>query len=567
MIEGLTTVVIPTYQHGAFVADAIESALAQTAQVEVVVVDDGSTDNTKEVLSKFGDRVEWITIDHSGLPTARNIAIDAARGEFLMFLDADDVIAPTKVEKQLRAMTADVGWVLCDVMIQDVNGKAQLASERYDYAGKRIGEWVQPLLGVANFIPVHSPLVRRSVVGDIRFEEKTPEDWHFWYAIAGVAKCRYIPDILATYKKRRGGRNSWRWKGLQSWPGVEYPLRLNLGCGTRGNESWHPIRGFVNMDKSLGWKFEDGLRGFAEGSVDGITISHSLMFVSIEFWPRLFAELARVLRPGGVLRVTEDDTTNASSSRLGGWKGSQPAITLTDAAMLRTHMEAAGLTVHDVDPETTRYADDSLRQAWHGEPPHVFHIEGVRSSAVLFSPHSDDESLFAAFTIIRNKPRVVICFPSVRDYGDTNVRLAESQRAVEILGGGPVEQWDGTAIEAKMRELDLRKSPERVWAPSPMASHPEHVAVAIAARNVFGDRVTEYQTYKSVLVDLDHQTGADAEIVRCRGLGKVRLGELVPFEPGWAEMKRQALACYRTQIEHPRAKVFFEEMDLAEYSC
>lgn len=546
----IATIIIPTYNHAAFLPAAIDCALGQTVPCEVIVVDDGSTDDTAAVLERYRDRITAVRIPHGGLAAARNAALDIASGEFVMFLDADDIVAEDKIARQLAAMTPEVGWVLCDVRIEDANGRVELASQRYDYAtkGAQGWGWIQPFLSVGNFIPVHAPLVRRSVIGDIRFyEHRFPEDWHFWYDIAGVSKCRYVPEVLATYQKRPGSRNGGRWRGLQAWPGAESPLRLNLGCGTRGKPSWNPVRDFVNLDKSLGWRFEDGLRGFSNGSVSGITISHALMFVQEQDWPAVFAECARVLRPGGVLRVTEDDAKNPESSRFGGWKGSEPAITLTDAAFVRTHMEAVGLTVWDVDADSSRYVDGSLRQAHHGAPPDVFFIEGVRSAEVLFAPHADDEVLFAAFTLLQHRPRVVICYPSVRDYGDTAVRTAESRAAVATLGAGPVSQWQGGSVKdliKSMRGLDRKTRPARVWAPSADASHPEHVMVAEAALAVFGDRLVQYQTYNEA--------------------GKVRVGDMVPFEPGWQALKRQALACYQSQIEHPRASAFFE-WDLAEY--
>src|SRR5262249_40178700 len=77
-------------------------------------------------------------------------------------------------------------------------------------------------------------------------------------------------------------------------------LRLNLGGGI------NPIRGFDNLDKSEGWTFEDGLGFYADDTVEAVTISHSLMYVDLEEWPAVFAEIARVLQPGGFLRVTED---------------------------------------------------------------------------------------------------------------------------------------------------------------------------------------------------------------------------------------------------------------------
>lgn len=548
----LTSIIIPAYNHARYLPAAIASALAQTVPVEVIVVDDGSTDDVDLAMSRFLDdeRVSYMKRQHEGVAAARNAGIESASGEFLMFLDADDTIEPTKAELQIASMDDAAGWVLCDTRIVNVDGKAELASERYDYAHKRLNGWLEPWLSVANFIPVHAPLIRRSalVLGDIRFPvDKDPEDWHFWYALSREARCRYTPAILATYIKRRGGRNATTPKAKQSRPGVAAgPLVLNLGCGNPDAASWHPIPGAVNLDKSLGWRFEHGLPDFADASVDGITISHALMYVDEPHWPAVFGEFARVLRPGGVLRVTEDDTANpASRTYPTGWRGSEPAAILTHPAMVRRYMEAAGFTVHDVDAERTFYRDRALLQDQHGGAPHCFYIEGVRECPVLISPHADDETLFAAFSIIRHRPRVVIAFPSTGDYGDTATRTEESRQAVALLGGGDVEQWDGRDLEDKMRELDARIRPTIVFAPDIDASHPEHRAVAAAAALVFGARVRWFHTYNEG--------------------GKVRSGDPVPFEAGWPERKRAALACYRSQLAHPRARKFFDD-DLAEYA-
>lgn len=546
----LTSIIIPTHNHARFLRGAIDSALAQTAEVEVIVVDDGSTDATSQVLFEYGMRIVVIELmAQVGVSAARNAGLDEARGEFVMFLDADDTIEPDKVARQVEQLEGrrEAGWVLCDVEIVE-NGVSVLASKRYRYDDKHLNGWIQPHLRVANFIPIMSPLVRRSVLTGIRFsDERTPEDWHFWHAVAGAARCLYLPQVLARYLKRPGGRNTTTRPNPALRPGVIAPVRLNLGCGTPDTRSWHPIPGMVNLDRSLGWKFEDGLGDFMDGSVAGITVSHALMYVDPRRWDAVFEEFARVLRPGGVLRVTEDDTSNPASSRLGGWHGSEPAIALTDAAMVRRHMERVGFTVHDVTAETTVFEDGSLRQAQHGAVPDVFFVEGVRECCLLLSPHADDECLFCAFTIIRHRPHVVICFPSAGDYGDTATRTEESRKAVSILGGGPVEQWtSGLDLVAQMHALDERLRPTRVWAPSPKASHPDHVAVAACAAEVFGARLTAFQTY-------------DAG-------GKVRAGQLVPFEPGWAFRKRQAMGCYTTQWAHPRARKFFDD-DLAEYQA
>jgi glycosyltransferase involved in cell wall biosynthesis/LmbE family N-acetylglucosaminyl deacetylase len=559
MVPGLTSIVIPTYNHATQLADAIGSALLQTAPVEVIAIDDGSTDHTSDVLRKY-PQVRALKLPHCGPSLARNAGLDAAAGEYVMLLDADDVIAPEKVAKQRAELEAvpEAGWCLCDVRIEDAcKGRTINASEQYDYARIGIDGWIKSKLQAGPFIPVMSPLVRRSVIEEptpIRFDDRlVPEDYHFWLSIAGRARVRYVPDVLATYRHGRTGRSRLPKTARAVEANIELPLRLNLGCGAPGTRSWHPMRGFVNLDKSMGWRFEDGLRDFADHSVAGITISHALMYLPEADWPRFLSECSRVLADHGVLRITEDHTEHPESARRGGWRGSEPAVTLTTPSFVAEQLARAGLVAEHVDAERSTYLDRSLMQAQHGKHPDVFFIEGRKLPGTLFSPHNDDETLFAAFTILRFRPRVVVCFESVRDYGDPRVRENETREAMTVLGGGAVEQWAcrtgigsahvGELVE-QMQAFDARAHPIRVWAPSREASHPDHVAVAEAAALVFDGRVRHFHTY-------------DAG-------GKVRRGKPVEYEVEWIEQKHRALLRYETQIKHARAHTFFA-WDLPEY--
>lgn len=104
--QGLVTVVIPVYNGRSYLPEAIESALAQTYRpVEVIVIDDGSTDGSRDVALRYAS-VQVCRQDHGGLGAARNAAIARASGEFLSFLDADDIWLPDKLDLQIRALDA-----------------------------------------------------------------------------------------------------------------------------------------------------------------------------------------------------------------------------------------------------------------------------------------------------------------------------------------------------------------------------------------------------------------------------------------------------------------------------
>lgn len=107
MSHPLVSVVIPSFNHARYVTEAVDSVLAQSnCSFEVIVVDDGSTDNTREVLESYGDRIRYIYQENRGLPGARNTGIRAAQGEWVAVLDSDDTWHPQKTERQLAAAAA-----------------------------------------------------------------------------------------------------------------------------------------------------------------------------------------------------------------------------------------------------------------------------------------------------------------------------------------------------------------------------------------------------------------------------------------------------------------------------
>ncbi len=145
-------------------------------------------------------------------------------------------------------------------------------------------------------------------------------------------------------------------------------MRLNLGCGPS------PLDGFENLTPPE-WHFEDGLGDYADGSIEGITISHSLMMVPLDAWPAVFSEIARALESGGIVRISEDDTENPESERYGDgiW---HDAVTATGPEIVRKHLRDAGLKTRLWTAETSGFTDESLMQAWHGAAPKCFWIEG-----------------------------------------------------------------------------------------------------------------------------------------------------------------------------------------------
>jgi glycosyltransferase involved in cell wall biosynthesis len=118
----LVTAVIPAYNAERFVADAVESVLAQTyPSVECIVVDDGSTDGTSRTLSRFGTAIQLIATPNGGVSRARNVGIRSARGEFVAFLDADDTWVADKLTEQMAIFSdrPELGMVYSGIALAD----------------------------------------------------------------------------------------------------------------------------------------------------------------------------------------------------------------------------------------------------------------------------------------------------------------------------------------------------------------------------------------------------------------------------------------------------------------
>jgi len=208
----LCSLVIPAYNVERYVADAIESGLAQTYRpLELVVIDDGSTDGTADVIRTYLDRPEVVYVrqDNRGLAGARNRGIDEARGELIGLLDADDVWMPEKVETCVDYLSAhpDVGWVTtdCYLMHDDVR-----SNDRYygSFVPDEfpVGRSEQiACIAVRNFMSV-AVIIRRDLFDRFgRFDEglRSSEDYDLWirFLLGGSSVAR-IPQPLGFYRLR-----------------------------------------------------------------------------------------------------------------------------------------------------------------------------------------------------------------------------------------------------------------------------------------------------------------------------------------------------------------------------
>jgi glycosyltransferase involved in cell wall biosynthesis len=201
------SIIIPTYNHARFVVQAVESALAQTyADLEVAVIDDGSTDHTPAVLAGYGPRINCIRQENRGLSAARNAGISAARGDYFLFLDADDLIPADKLELQVPVLEArpDLGLVYSGFQYINESGSQVL----HEIRPQKQGHLLKELLCRTLFFPPGAAVVRRECLDRVGlFDESFPAaaDTDMWIRIARAGYAfGYVDQPLFQYRVVQG---------------------------------------------------------------------------------------------------------------------------------------------------------------------------------------------------------------------------------------------------------------------------------------------------------------------------------------------------------------------------
>ena len=206
----LISVIIPTYNCGAFIKEALDSVFVQTfTDYEVIVVDDGSTDNTRGVVDRFGEKVRYIYQENKGVSAARNTGIKNAQGRFIAFLDADDIWLPKKLELQMKAMSESdsIGIVACGLFC--IRGKDNIEKEVIPKNYPNKNQLIQELCCDPDvfFGAGSSVLVRRECFQKLGlFDENlhAAEDWDMCLRIAKSYDVRSVQLPLLEYRARAG---------------------------------------------------------------------------------------------------------------------------------------------------------------------------------------------------------------------------------------------------------------------------------------------------------------------------------------------------------------------------
>lgn len=218
------SVIIPTYNCGAFIAKAIESVLAQTMQdFEVIVVDDGSTDNTREILAPYmgWSQFRYVYQKNAGQSAARNHAAQLSEAEYLAFLDADDTLAPRALERMSEAMDhSGASWCLSDIL--------KVIGEMHEVRKTIVPE--NPLYGdlQEDFVRRAMFFRRKEFIGVGMYDLKLPprEDWDINIRMFEMRKpFVYIGEPLYVYLWREGSCTTSQYEKL--FGATERVLRKN----------------------------------------------------------------------------------------------------------------------------------------------------------------------------------------------------------------------------------------------------------------------------------------------------------------------------------------------------
>ena len=202
MNEPLISAVIPTYNYGRFVADAVESVLAQTyRRLEVIVVDDGSKDDTRERLAPYLDRIRYVYQENQGLSAARNTGIRTATGEWVALLDSDDLWHPRKLELQVKYLRAhpEIGLLGSDHMF-DLHGDWPWVPNEPEDSARAVT--LDYLVMSVRFSP-SSALIRKALfqrVGLFDTDLRSAEDRDMWIRLADVAPVAKLWLPLCCYR-------------------------------------------------------------------------------------------------------------------------------------------------------------------------------------------------------------------------------------------------------------------------------------------------------------------------------------------------------------------------------
>jgi glycosyltransferase involved in cell wall biosynthesis len=198
------SVIIPNYNYARYLPQALDSVLAQTyPHLEIMVVDDGSTDESQALLRNYGEQIRWFQHHRQGVSAARNRGVKESSGELVAFLDADDVWLPTKLERQVQKFLEDrdLGLVHCGWEAIDKTGVP--LDSHLDGLEGWVAKELLLLRRPAVLVVGSGAVVPRNTfeeIGGFDARLSTSADWDFSYRVAVRQRVGFVPDVLLQYR-------------------------------------------------------------------------------------------------------------------------------------------------------------------------------------------------------------------------------------------------------------------------------------------------------------------------------------------------------------------------------
>lgn len=198
-MPGKVSVVIPTYNREKIITKALDSVFSQTYQdFEIVVLDDGSTDTTRETIKKYGEKVKYFYQENKGIAGARNSGMKKCSGDYIAFLDSDDYWKPEKLEQQIGLFQNHPEYGM--VASQCASIQADGSYREKNRPGK--SGWILRDLFNKNFIRTSSAIITRACMDTVGFFDESlreGEEYDYWLRIAAAFPIGFINASLAVY--------------------------------------------------------------------------------------------------------------------------------------------------------------------------------------------------------------------------------------------------------------------------------------------------------------------------------------------------------------------------------
>lgn len=208
----LISVIIPNYNYGHFLGEAIESVLGQTYEnVQLIVVDNHSTDNSVEIAKRYGEALTLIQKPHGGVSSARNLGLTQATGAFICFLDSDDAWLPEKLSTQLEMVqSSNAGVVysgvnLCD---QELRKEGVL---RPRFRGQCADLYLKYPTSAIILLGCSNAMIKREIaleVGGFNTSLHFSADWDYFRRICELTNVEYVEDVLVNYRRHQKSMSS-----------------------------------------------------------------------------------------------------------------------------------------------------------------------------------------------------------------------------------------------------------------------------------------------------------------------------------------------------------------------